>query len=238
MKKLGTVKASNNQSISANYTAPEKLTTDNITITLELNDVYINEITTRGRRKMITRQRHVSKLASFSCKVKLYDAYTISVVQKLHDIAEILGNSELKDSANFTVFIYADEAQIIEDDIKNFPPEVIKEGSFGQGIGTMKEKIHTNGAQGSIHITKNISNYRLSETYPPEVYFELESQEILLCHVQYVQVKMNVASPISAIPYRSVISEINFIANGREQRYKVSVATLNSYSLTVTPMRE
>lgn len=79
--KFGKISTQQVESITAEYRAPVKLTADPITVKLELNNTFIEQVTTRTARRgrMTTNVTHRSNLASFSCKVNLYDEYKVIV---------------------------------------------------------------------------------------------------------------------------------------------------------------
>ncbi len=80
--KHGTIAPIQGQAIKATYTAPAKLTADSIKIKLQLNDVFIEQITERGgRRRRFRTVRRTPNLAIFTCKVNLYDEYKVTVSQ-------------------------------------------------------------------------------------------------------------------------------------------------------------
>lgn len=135
------------------------------------------------------------------------------------------------DSASFNVWVYpAHFRKIRITDIKNYLPKVLKEGKRA-GI---KETIFSEGALGTVNITEPIKNDSLSKDYPPEVYFEFTPTEILVFKFQYVS--RAGSSDMASFFGLSIPEEINFIANGKEQRYHVT-ATRHNYKLIVTPMR-
>ncbi len=80
-QKYGTILKMPGQHISATYKAPAILTADTITVKLELNDVFIDEIRQRmGKRGfIITPRKRTSNVATFSCKVHIYEEYTVTV---------------------------------------------------------------------------------------------------------------------------------------------------------------
>ena len=86
----------------------------------------------------------------------------------------------LIDSASCTVFVYPNKVLIT--DIKNYPPTVIKEAKQNYLI---PHKIYTNEALGIIHLTESSVNFSLSNDYPPEVYFELTPDTILVYKLQF-----------------------------------------------------
>lgn len=123
--------------------------------------------------------------------------------------------SKMIDSASCVVWIRPNRLGM--NDIKNYPPKVLKEGSR---IG-VQEKLFTDGMLGTIHFTEAIGNYSLSLDYPPEVYFEFKRFEIPAFKFQYHSRRGNITTDIETIQYLSIPEEINFIANGRHQVYNV-----------------
>lgn len=79
--KHGTIAADKGTKISALYTAPKVLTVDPITIKLQVTQYMMETITERwGKKGKIQREvRKKTGEASFTCKVKLYDEYKVTV---------------------------------------------------------------------------------------------------------------------------------------------------------------
>jgi hypothetical protein len=186
------------------------------------------EIYRKTRKGKLLRRR-------LSTSILVYDMYKISVVHEIKGnefgIKEFLGGGELIDSASCIVKVYPHEIRI--SDIQNYEPKITKEPGIEHG-GTLKLKIFTAGMQGSIHLTANYSNFRLSG-YPPEVFYKLPLRNIAGFRVQYVGRRYT--GPVQTLPYPSLPTEIEFIANGREQRYNVTIAGMDSHKLIVTPYR-
>ena len=164
---------------------------------------------------------------SFSCEILVYDSYRVSVISEF--TARIGMASKLVDSASFIVSIFPFKSYI--DDIKNYEPIVIREGRNGP----FKEKIFTDQAQGSIHLTEVIKNFSLSKDNPPEVYFEFSSFLILRCVVQYSA--RGIKGPEESVYAKSIPGEINFIANGQEQHISEQNGEGGEYHVIVKPHR-
>ena len=176
-------------------------------------DIYL-----KGKTKKIQR--------TLQFKLFVYDTY---IVQIFHEFTGRPGmGSILTDNASFRVIVSPLKMEI--DDIKNYPPVVVKEGK----TGPFKEKIDTKDALGSIHITEFITNVKLSHDYPPEVYFEFPSYDILACKSTYSA--RGIKSPVESLTLKSIPEEINFIANGKEQHFAVTNNN-TSYKLIVKPSR-
>jgi hypothetical protein len=90
-------------------------------------------------------------------------------------------------------------------------------------------------SQGHIDITSH-KNDKLSNNYPPKVSFDLNSEEVLLCQVQY-QARGLPAGPVQPLKIQPIPENISFIANGESQFERQSCREIG-YELTVTPHRE
>lgn len=109
--KHGRVSALNGQAIRANYKAPEKLTSDSINITLDLNNITIREVVQRsGRWRGTTRVPTTTPLASFSCKVTLYEEYKVTVFQHIK-----VDGGEMSDTSVFRLKVEIKERVSISD---------------------------------------------------------------------------------------------------------------------------
>lgn len=221
--KIGTsnIPSGNNRLWQAYYLAPRFLPQKNpVKISVE---IYRKK--GRGLRKTIT------------CYILVYDMYKISVIHEIKGddfgIKEFLGGGELIDSASCIVKVYPHEIRI--SDIQNYEPAITKTPGVEHG-GTLELKIFTAGTQGSIHLTTDYSSFRLSGDYPPEVYYKLPLRNIPGFRVQYVGRRFT--GPVQTLPYPSLPTEIEFIANGRQQQYNVTIAGVDSHKLIVTPYRE
>ena len=196
------------------YTAPSIMPHNN-PVTIK-GIVYVSS----GKEKNVQR--------ALKCYVSVYDAYKISVI---HNFSGRVGmGSKLVDSASFIVVV--DPQSVTIDEIKNYSPSVLKEG---KRVGC-KEKHFVDGAPGPINITEATKAYTLSKDYPPEVYFEFKTSEVLLYKFQY-QCRGGVVTEIEPINDQSMPEEINFIANGKEQRYHITAAHID-YHLIVKPLRK
>jgi hypothetical protein len=85
--KHGTITPLRGQAIKATYKAPAALTVDLITVKLELNDVMIEHIRERAGRRGWTayNRRRISNVATFTCKVNLFDEYKVTVSQNVKE---------------------------------------------------------------------------------------------------------------------------------------------------------
>lgn len=173
------------------------------------------------------------KWGKVKCKVTVFDMYNLLLV---HEFTARGGlGSKLIDSASCIVEVYPDRVEIIR--IKNYEPIVIKEGRQGP----VREKIATAGASGTIHLTKVFRNYKLSRDYPPEVYFEPVTFKALWYKAQYCA-RGAPCSEFERIDEDTVTEEINFIANGKQQKIAFTIGHLdydgnNTYKLVATPYR-
>jgi hypothetical protein len=158
--------------------------------------------------------------------ISIYDAYRVQIIHEFTGRAGM--GSKLIDSASFSVWIYPRRLKI--DAIKNYKPIVIKEGK----ASAFKEKINVDEALGTIQITEFIKNDSLSHDYPPEVYFEFPSYDILALKSQYSA--RGIKSELESLMVKSIPEEINFIANGKEQHINMTDNTTN-YKLIVKPLR-
>ena len=185
-----------------------------------------NPVTIKGVVYVSTgKEKNVQRV--LKCYVSVYDAYKISVINNFTGRVGMGG--KLVDSASFVVVV--DPEGVTIDEIKNYSPSVLKEG---KRVGC-KEKHYVEGAPGPINITETTKNFALSKDYPPEVYFEFPTPEILLYKFQY-RCRGGVVTEIEPIYDESLPEEINFIANGKEQRYHVTAAH-NDYHLIVKPLK-
>jgi hypothetical protein len=199
------------KTLSAMYQAPATLPGRNPVIIRA--DIYIKAKTKKLQRTL-------------QYKLFVYDTYRVQII---HEFTGRPGmGSKLMDSASFRVIVSPLKIEI--DGIKNYAPVVIKEGKAGD----FKEKIDTRDALGSIQITEFIKNEKLSHDYPPEVYFEFPSYEILAFKAMYSA--RGIKSPLESSTIKSIPEEINFIANGKEQHYDVTKNNTN-YKLVVKPLR-
>jgi hypothetical protein len=161
-----------------------------------------------------------------SCKVKVYDEYLVEV---LHRYTGRMGmHGEIADKGSFVVRVFP-ELNFEIGEIKNYVPSVIKEGRNGP----FKEKIFTDGTEGTIHLLSTHIRDSLSNDYPPEVYFEFKKREITMCRIQHSV--RGITGELSALTFHAIPEEINFIANGREQLYNVTIGRGETYKLVVTP---
>jgi hypothetical protein len=159
--------------------------------------------------------------------IEVYDRYHISVIKE-STVRGGLG-SQLLDSASFDVYLYAHSFQVMH--IKNYAPIVLKEGKRM----SFREKLTVGDALGTVHVTEGIKNDSLSNDYPPEVYFEFKPLEILVCKFQHGS--RGVWTDPEPYFEMSAPEEINFIANGQEQRISITKGGEENYKLVVKPLR-
>ena len=155
--------------------------------------------------------------------IEVYDRYHVSVVQQ--STLRVGMGSEIIDSASFDVYVYAHSFQVVR--IKNYSPVVLKEGSRKP----FKEKIIVGDALGTVHITEGIKNDSLSHDYPPEVYFEFTPVSVLVCKFQHGA--RGIWSDPEPLFEKYIPQEINFIANGQDQKYSVTNGEGFNYKLLV-----
>jgi hypothetical protein len=161
---------------------------------------------------------------SCKCQIVIYDAYRIKITQQF---TTPMG-SQLLDSATFSVWVYTDNIKIR--DIKNYAPIVLKEGS----MAGLREKLYTENALGTIHITESIKNATVSYTGVVGVDIEFNTFEITVAKFQYSSAGMR--SEPQAITSMSAPENISFLADGTAHDDDVTWA-LGKYHLTVTPIR-
>lgn len=215
--------------IQAIYKAPPVLTSDPIKVNLSLYTTKIREVVQHSRKargwKGITRIPTTTLQATFTCKVKLYDQYKVSVIFNKDD-----GSSLLIDSANFIVTVYKDKGEITE--IINYPPFVKMADPYGLESKVIIDK----SCVGIINISAtDIKKYNLSRDNPPEILFEMRSKKVLIYKFQYIaKNKYFKTTPVTDIILDSEPVELNFIANGHRQ----SVSYFpNAYKIIVDPFR-
>lgn len=115
--KHGTISPIQGELIQAIYKAPSGLTTDTITVTLELNNFEFKKqsrsrIGSKGLMLEPGKPKRI-QVASFSCKVKLYAEYKVTVSQNFK-----VEGAEMTDSSSFNVKVSFGEGAVISD-IKN-----------------------------------------------------------------------------------------------------------------------
>ena len=165
--------------------------------------------------------------------IGVYDAYEISLTHVFTSRGGL--GSKLVDKASCIVWVYGfDELPLNITNVKNYPPEVIKEGRRGN----VTEKIYPGGTIGTIDL-KAFFNYKVSKDYPPKVHFEPASVEVIAYKVQICTGGR--CSEIEPETLQTIVEKINFIADGKVQNYEITIGHLddesNIYHLTVTPHR-
>jgi hypothetical protein len=201
------------------YTAPKIMPHEN-PVTINLFFEYYSEILEKDIWGVV------------SCKILVYDEYKVEIASKYTGRAEM--HSQLFDKAWFVVRIFPNseigESKFEFREKQNYPPGVIKEGKNGR----FKEKIISVNSQGHIDITSH-KNDKLSNNYPPKVSFDLNSEEVLLCEVQYSG--GGVTGPIQPLRIKPIPEQISFIANGESQVQRLFCREIG-YELNITPRRE
>lgn len=167
-------------------------------------------------------------LGVVSCKILVYDEYKVEIL--LEHIGRASMGSLISDKGSFVVRV-SPAFPFVINGIQNYEPNVIKEGKRGP----FKEKVYTEGFPGMIHLVSEHSYDSLSADYPPEVYFEFKPRELPICGIRYKS--RGVISDLEKVYATSIPVEINFIANGQEQRYNISLGGGEKYKLIVTPYR-
>src|SRR5262245_39519442 len=77
---FGTVQAVPHTNMTARYTAPNSLPEGDAEIVLEINQITIQEVVqSSGRWRGVTRIPTSANVATFTCKVKFYDEYKVTV---------------------------------------------------------------------------------------------------------------------------------------------------------------
>jgi hypothetical protein len=202
------------------YTAPKVMPKEN-PVTINLFFEYYSEILEKDIWGVV------------SCKILVYDEYKVEVTSKYTGRAEM--HAQLFDKAWFVVRIFPNseigEPQFEFRDKQNYPPGVIKEGKNGP----FKEKIIAVNSQGHIDISSH-KNDKLSYDYPPKASFDLNSEEVLLCEVQY-KARGLPAGPVQPLRIQPIPEQISFIANGESQLQRLSCREIG-YEVNVTPHRE
>ena len=168
-----------------------------------------------------------------SCKVLVYDEYKIEIMSTYTGRAEM--HSQIFDKGWFVVRIFPNSeigpTQFRFMDKQNYPPKVIKQGKNGP----FTEKIIPTNSQGHIDLTSH-KNDKLSNDYPPKVSFDLNSQEVLLCEVQY-KARGLPAGPVQPLRIQPIPEEISFIANGEGQHQSLRIRDIG-YDVNINPHRD
>jgi hypothetical protein len=202
------------------YTAPKIMPKQN-PVTINLFFEYHSEILEKDIWGVV------------SCKILVYDEYKVEITSKYTGRAEM--HSQLFDKAWFVVRIFPNseigDPQFKFVDKQNYPPGVIKEGKNGP----FKEHIIGVNSQGHIDISSH-KNDKLSNDYPPKVSFDLNSDEVVLCQVQY-SARGLPPSPVQPLHIQPIPERISFIANGEPQFERQSCREIG-YEVTVKPHRE
>lgn len=223
----GTIAPIRGQPIKATYTAPAKLTADPVTLKLELNDIIIERVRSRvGRRGWTSVSvRRTPNVATFSCKVKLYDEYKITAISK--HILEAC-RTELIDSSNFIVRLYSGRVEIPQGHIKNRPPTLTK---------TKCETItrSTEGCIGPVHFNGElVTGYKISGDNPPKI--EIHFQSVDVIYVKSYATIGNFQGPTKDDLRPASILDVYFIANRTAQVISLERGPFIFNSLKVEPL--
>lgn len=216
----GTVTAIPGQPIKANYKAPSKLTADTIKVQLELNDVFVENITTRTARRgrMTRRVTHLSKLAIFTCRVKLYDEFKVTVNHQIK-----VDGGEMADTSVFRLRVGIEDRVSISE-IKNQLAKVhIRQ--------TRCRAIHVNAATcvGLI----NVAGIRTSSLFPTpdglvKVNVFFSPAPLVLPVINFPPCGSNLASPTTPpfISQNAFPVWLNFEAKNEKQLISLSTNTV------------
>ncbi|MCC7402095.1 MAG: hypothetical protein IT214_11485 [Chitinophagaceae bacterium] len=207
-KKYGTIRAISKQELKAKYTAPESLTTDLITVKLDLNDVFFEKKITKlwKKGKYISDKRKTVNVASLSCRVKLYDEYKITIIFYINSA------SEVKDTASFVAEIDNDSYSI--SNILNYPPACTKPPN---PYKAKAELIVDGSCIGPLNFKESdILSYTVSNNYPPQIFFTVKESENLVYKFRFTS-KLTPNPPFQNMIISSEPHEIKFLANGKRQ---------------------
>jgi hypothetical protein len=196
------------------YNAPEYMPVQN-PVTIKLAVQYYSKKLDKKRWK------------TFECRVKVWDMYRALLV---HEFTGREGmDSKLVDSASFLIKLYPERVVVLN--INNYPPKTMKEGSR-MGVS---EKIYLDGAPGTIDVKEDTKGYKLSNKFPPDVYFEFKTSEILHYNMQYMIRRMRIETERVKITSKAIPENISFTANGQAQQYKY--ANRRDLEVFITPCR-
>lgn len=168
---------------SATYTAPSYLIKSNPEITLKISETTIREVVQRTKHKKgywtgTTRIPETRNLATFTCKVNLYDDYKISII--VQGKAGLECGAELDDRSFFQARLYPGKVEI--DNVINSEPTLTKlpncqNESRGGRSGNYKLVYDPSGCQGPVHLDKSrLTGYGMlmndQAVTPPDVTIE------------------------------------------------------------------
>lgn len=205
--RYGKISPSRGKDIYAFYKAPANMTMDPITVTVELNNVIIKQITERaGRRRRIRMGEIKNTEAFFSCNIKLYDEYKVRVIYNYPQKP-----TTVVDSANFIAIVYPTNVKVRE--IHNYAPTVGRMPDPPMG----KAKVILDAScVGPVNIEReDLSKFVLLKTYPPEIIFKLPEKEELWFKLQYKVGKVD--SPVGDMRNSASPHEIRFLAKSQKQ---------------------
>jgi len=159
-----------------------------------------------------------------TCTIKLWDAYEINVKHTFYTRAGM--NGELTDHASCMAYISSTDIHITN--IKNYPPEVVKEGKHPP----FREKLYVDNAQGSIHLTENFSMPKMmNQHFPHEVYFEFEPVKVLW--YKFKTGSRGIWTDMQNMAEESVRVIVWFMTDGTKQGSQVPVEGHEPYEVTV-----
>ena len=147
------------------------------------------------------------------CKIIVYDMYAIKVE---HIATGRIGmEARVSDSATFVAVIMPNMAgrHVFLERIKNYSPVIINHGRKGP----FREIMNVDGATGSVDVPDKPKVDKVSNDYPPEVYFEFPLRQVLWHKSEYKAPGVKI-EPVS-INAIALPLEISFIANGLPQVY-------------------
>jgi hypothetical protein len=175
--------------------------------------------------KYYSRIRKIPMWGKATCPIKLWDAYEISVKHTMHTRAGMDG--VLTDHATCVAYIEPTDIHIAN--IKNYPPEVVKEGKHPP----FKEKLYIDEAQGSIHLTERISMPKMmNKNFPREVYFEFEPVNTLW--YKFKTGSRGMWTDKQPMADQSLRIVVWFMTDGAQHSSEVPVDDQEPYQVTVT----
>ena len=168
---------------SATYTAPGYLIKSNPEIVLKISETTIREVVQHTKHKKgywtgATRIPETRNLATFTCKVNLYDDYKISII--VQGKAGLECGAELDDRSFFQARLYPGKVEI--DNVINSEPTLTKlpncqNESRGGRSGTYTLIYDPGGCQGPVHVNKDrLTGYGMlvndQRVVPPDITIE------------------------------------------------------------------
>ena len=151
-------------------------------------------------------------------KIIVFDAYKMSITHA--GTAGLDFGSQINDGADFVAAIFPKtflNKIVSVEQITNYAPVVVKNGK----AGPFKEINSVVGAEGSVHITDQIKDARLSDDYPPKVFFEFNTDKVLWRTTTYTA-PGGVVTRKEEVRERPIPFAIYFNADGQDQYPDVS----------------